>query len=66
MSHYINTILIEEAVELIDQWEGTLHAELLRMHLKNHDLDALRNAVLQARGDWYDLEERTTEYDEVI
>lgn len=66
MSNSTNVRLIDEALEWAEVWEGTLHAELLRFHIKNQDLDALTEAVAQAKTDWYDLEERTLEYDEVM
>lgn len=66
MSNTTNIRLIDEAIEWAEMWEGTLHAEIIRLHIRNGDLDALYQAVAQAKTDWYDLEERTTEYDEVM
>jgi hypothetical protein len=63
MSNYQNQRLIDEAVEWADAWEGTLHAELIRLHLSTGDLEALHQDVLRARTDWYDLEERYVESD---
>lgn len=64
MSNNVNTNLQEEAMEWADKWEGTLHAEIIRANY--NDPEALYEAIQQARADWYDLEERTLEYDEVM
>jgi hypothetical protein len=65
MSKQENTDLELEALEWADRWEGTLHAEILRSAIKS-DPEALYEAIQRAKTDWYDLEERTVEYDEVI
>jgi hypothetical protein len=65
MSHEINTNIREEAYEWADRWEGTLHAEIIRMHLAKDDLDSLYDAVRRAKDEWYHLEERDGEYADI-
>lgn len=56
MSHEANTILLEEAAEQIDRWEGTLFSKQIQFALKLNDLDLLAVYVKQARNagaqDW--------------
>lgn len=57
MSNNVNTDLLEEARELADFWAGTMHASILEDLIKSNDLEALREAVVSARADAYDLSE---------
>lgn len=61
MSNNVNQQLIEEGMEWADTWEGTMHAELIRLHLSMGDLEALRDDILRARHDWYELNENIEE-----
>ena len=57
MSNNVNTNLIEEAKELADFWTGTMHEAILTNLVEFNDLDGLREAVVTARQDAYDLNE---------
>lgn len=57
MSNQTNTTLLEEAKELADFWTGTMHEAILTDLIKSNDLDGLREAVVSARADAYDLSE---------
>jgi hypothetical protein len=41
MSVEANTLLIERAIEMINYWEGTNLAEVLKADIDRNDLDAL-------------------------
>lgn len=65
MSVHENTLLLEEAADLIDYWSGTLHAQLMEEDLKHNDLDLLRKHVREARNAQFDIEYRPEDaYDE--
>lgn len=68
MSNTTNTNLIEEAKELAEFWTGTMHEAILTNMIESNDLDGLREAVVTARQDAYDLSEpdESPEYDEVF
>lgn len=57
MSTQANTTLLEEARELAEFWTGTMHEAIIEQLIKDGDLDALREAVVLARQDAYDLNE---------
>lgn len=57
MSNTSNDSLIDEARDLTDFWVGTAHADILESLVKANDLEALREAVISARQDAYDLSE---------
>lgn len=56
MSNQTNDKLLEEAQMLIDYWEGTLHAEILRNDIENNDLENLFYHVDDARHEMLGLE----------
>lgn len=45
MSNEENDKLLERAHELIDVWEGTLTAEILRADIRRNDLEALQGHI---------------------
>ena len=56
MSQEVNTKLLEEARMLIDYWEGTLHAEILRNDIAANDLENLFYHIDDARHEMLGLE----------
>lgn len=56
MSHEANTRLFEEAAELIDYWQGTMHAKIMESHLEANDLDGLHESVAMARREMLNQE----------
>lgn len=50
MSVDTNTELLERAAEMIDYWEGTLHARLIEADIDSGDLESLRYHVTVAEG----------------
>lgn len=51
MSNLTNDNLMERAQEVIDYFEGTAVAKILRMHLEDKDLESLHYAVKEAEGE---------------
>ncbi len=51
MSNNVNEQLLERAAEMVEYWEGTLHAELIRYALDSNDLDLVRQHVVEAEGE---------------
>lgn len=51
MSNNVNQELLERAAEMVEYWEGTLHAELIRYALDSNDLDQVRQQVVLAEGE---------------
>lgn len=51
MSTKANDELLERAAEMVDRWEGTLHAKLIRMALDSNDLDLVRQYTLDAEAE---------------
>lgn len=49
MSNTTNEKLLLEAHELIEYWEGTTHADLMRNDIKMNDLEELQAHVDEAR-----------------
>ena len=49
MSHEANTLLEEEACELLEEVSGTLLEGLILKHLKNKDYDELYHDVVEAK-----------------
>lgn len=49
MSNTVNTLLLEEAAELIDRWVGTPRASVLEADLERNDLDSLAVHVKELR-----------------
>lgn len=49
MSNATNEKLLLEAQELIEYWEGTAHADLMRCDIKMNDLEALQAHADEAR-----------------
>jgi len=41
MSNQVNTDLLERVAELMEYWEGTMHAKLLQQALDSNDLEQL-------------------------
>lgn len=66
MSNQTNSLLIEEALDLVDYFEGKLPAKLIRQDLQNHDLESLQYHVKQARDMMFDLEYRPDEASDVV
>ena len=56
MSNTSNTILIERAKDAIEYFEGTTTAKILRMHLEDHDLEALHESVKKAEAEMFQQE----------
>lgn len=51
MSNEVNTRLLERASEMIDYWEGTMHARILERDIASNDLEALQYHVAQAEAE---------------
>lgn len=51
MSNNVNTNLLERAADLIDYWEGTVHARVLERDIDANDLEALKYHVSQAEAE---------------
>lgn len=51
MSNNINTELLERASDMIDYWEGTLHAELIEYAIDINDLELVHDYVLKAEAE---------------
>lgn len=51
MSNEVNTILVEEAQELMEYWTGTAYEKALRFAAEAGDLDNLKYQVDRARRD---------------
>lgn len=51
MSNYSNEQLLDRAAEMVDYWEGTLHAELIRQALDSNDLEEVRHHVVLAEAE---------------
>jgi len=56
MSQETNSKLLEEARQLIEYWEGTIHAEILRNDIASNDLENLHFHVDDARHEMLALE----------
>jgi hypothetical protein len=51
MSNQVNDQLLERAAEMVEYWEGTLHARIIRHALDTNDLDEVRVAVADAEAE---------------
>lgn len=51
MSNLINDNLIERAYEMLEYWAGTTIAKVIQHDLDRHDLESLRQHVVQAESD---------------
>lgn len=51
MSNNANDEILDRAAEMIDYWEGTLHAELIRADLDSGDLDKVRYDTQMAEAE---------------
>ena len=51
MSNNTNQQLLERAAEMVEFWEGTLHAELIRYALDQNDLELVWYNVTQAEAE---------------
>lgn len=58
MSDTNNDLLIDEALDWAETWEGTLHAEIIRHNITSGDMEGLAEAVNQARKDFMEDEAR--------
>lgn len=48
MSNLTNTLLLEQANDLMEYFTGTLHERLMQRALDTNDLEALRHHVVEA------------------
>lgn len=51
MSNNTNSELLDRAAEMVDYWEGTLHAELIRKALDENDLEQVLKATANAEAE---------------
>jgi hypothetical protein len=51
MSNTTNDLLFERAAEMVDYWEGTLHAKVIHLAMETGDLDLLRQHVVEAEAE---------------
>lgn len=51
MSNTTNELLLERAAEMVDYWEGTLHARIILQALDTGDLDLVRQHVVEAEAE---------------
>lgn len=56
VSNLANTELLESAAELIDYFEDKLPAKLLEQDIRENDMDALAQHVMEARAAQSDIE----------
>lgn len=56
MSHQVNSELFERAAEMVDYWEGTLHAEYIKRDLEANDLNQLMIDVTMAERACFEAE----------
>lgn len=58
MSNQVNTLLLEQAGDLIDYYEGTYVARVLRRDVEANDLEALKFHVSEYQAQRFMEEER--------
>lgn len=51
MSNNVNTDILERAAEMVGYWDGTIHAELIKVALNSNDLEQVRFNVVKAEAD---------------
>ncbi len=51
MSNNVNTDILERASEMVEFWEGTVNAELIKMALDSNDLEQVRISTVNAEAD---------------
>lgn len=61
MSDTANDIIIEQAKEMIDYWQGTVIEKMLRQDLAVQDLDSLSQHTREARQQIDDINKRLDE-----
>lgn len=62
MSNEVNDLIIEQAQEMIDYWEGTVIADVLRRDLAVQDLENLSKHTKEAREQIDELDRRLESY----